>query len=203
MWAPELTRNLWQREKFRFSWIQTRDIQTVAWSLCNWPVSSLSLQQSHSFLGDEVKLSRYAMRAQGGRGSIITYLNPWRYYTAVHHRIHNNSPPARVLSQSNTIHSSHTHIQNLLTILSDLILPSTFCFSELSPSLWLSQQNLSHYSFLSHACHSPCPPLSPWLNLPNDIWRWVQIMYQITYPFSGAYVVPNNPAWSEDVRSVS
>jgi hypothetical protein len=22
----------------------------------------------------------------------------------------------------------------------------------------------------------PCPPHSPWLDLPNDIWGWVQIM---------------------------
>jgi hypothetical protein len=36
--------------------------------------------------------------------------------------------------------------------------------------------NLVQFSLLSHACHMPCPPHSPWLDLPNDIWGWVQIM---------------------------
>jgi hypothetical protein len=30
--------------------------------------------------------------------------------------------------------------------------------------------------FKAHACHMPRPPHSPWLDLPNDIWGWVQIM---------------------------
>jgi hypothetical protein len=104
MWAQKLIRNMLQREKFCFTWNQTRDIQPVACSLCDWPVSSLSIRQSHSFLGNEVKQSLYAMRAQSGRGSLTNYLNPWRYYPAVHHRTHNSSPPARVRSQSNPIH---------------------------------------------------------------------------------------------------
>jgi hypothetical protein len=32
------------------------------------------------------------------------------------------------------------------------------------------------FSLLYHACHMPCPTHSPWLDLPNDIWGWVQIM---------------------------
>jgi hypothetical protein len=33
-----------------------------------------------------------------------------------------------------------------------------------------------HFSLLPHACHLPCLPHSPWLDLLNDIWGWVQIM---------------------------
>jgi hypothetical protein len=29
--------------------------------------------------------------------------------------------------------------------------------------------------YLSHACHMPRPPHSPWLDGSNYIWRWVQI----------------------------
>jgi hypothetical protein len=47
---------------------------------------------------------------------------------------------------------------------------------EWSLSFGLSHQNLIHFSLLSHACHMPRPPHSPWLDLPNDIWGWVQIM---------------------------
>jgi hypothetical protein len=32
------------------------------------------------------------------------------------------------------------------------------------------------FSVLSHACHIPRPPQSPWLDLPNDIWGCVQTM---------------------------
>jgi hypothetical protein len=66
-------------------------------------VSSLSLRQSHSFLGNEVKLSRYTIRAQRERGAINHKLNPWRQYPTVHHRIHNSSP--RSVSWSSRIHS--------------------------------------------------------------------------------------------------
>jgi hypothetical protein len=37
-------------------------------------------------------------------------------------------------------------------------------------------QNPVHVSPLSHACHMPRPPNSPWFDLPNNIWLWVQIM---------------------------
>jgi hypothetical protein len=35
-----------------------------------------------------------------------------------------------------------------------------------------------HYtlSVISHTCHMSYPPHSPWLDLPNDICGWVQIM---------------------------
>jgi hypothetical protein len=32
------------------------------------------------------------------------------------------------------------------------------------------------FFLLSHTCHMPRPLHSPWLDLPNCIWRWVQIM---------------------------
>jgi hypothetical protein len=37
--------------------------------------------------------------------------------------------------------------------------------SELSLSFGLSHQNLVHFSLLSHACHMPCLPHSPWLGM--------------------------------------
>jgi hypothetical protein len=43
-------------------------------------------------------------------------------------------------------------------------------------SFGLSHQNPVHVSPLSHACHMPCPPHSPWFDLPNNTLWWVQIM---------------------------
>jgi hypothetical protein len=60
------------------------------------------------------------------------------------------------------------------------------------PSFGLSRQNLVQFSLLSHACHMHRPPHSPWLNLPNEIWGWVQIMKLLILllpPFS-CYFVP-------------
>jgi hypothetical protein len=89
-------------------------------------------------------------------------LTTWRKNPKVHHRTHNSPPPVPILSQANPIHTSQA---NLPKIHSDPILP---------PTPWLS--NLVRISLLSHACHMPCPPHSPWLDLSNDIWGWVQIM---------------------------
>jgi hypothetical protein len=43
-------------------------------------------------------------------------------------------------------------------------------------SFWLSHQNLLHIPVISHAYHMPRPPHSPWFDLPNSIWGWVQNM---------------------------
>jgi hypothetical protein len=45
---------------------------------------------------------------------------------------------------------------------------------KLSFSFGLSHQNPVHVSPLSHACNMPNPPHSPWFDLRNDIWLWVQ-----------------------------
>jgi hypothetical protein len=42
-----------------------------------------------------------------------------------------------------------------------------------SLSFGLSHQNLVNFSPLSHACHMPCSPHSPWFDLRNNIWWWV------------------------------
>jgi hypothetical protein len=78
---------------------------------------------------------------------------------------------------------------NLPKIHSHPILPSTPWSSEWSLSFRFSQRNLVRFSILSHACHRPipCPPHSPWLDLPNDVWKWVKIMKPLTVqlpPFS-------------------
>jgi hypothetical protein len=36
------------------------------------------------------------------------------------------------------------------------------------------------FTFLSHVCHMPRPPHSPWFRLPNDIWGWIQNMKLLT-----------------------
>jgi hypothetical protein len=65
---------------------------------------------------------------------------------------------------------------NLPKVHFDPILPSTPRSFEWSFSFGLSHQNPVHVSPLSHACHMPRPPHSPWFDLPNDIRWWVQIM---------------------------
>jgi hypothetical protein len=40
----------------------------------------------------------------------------------------------------------------------------------------LLQGTKTLYTFLYHACHMCCQPRSPYLDLPNDIWKWVQIV---------------------------
>jgi hypothetical protein len=48
--------------------------------------------------------------------------------------------------------------------------------SKWSFSFWPSHRNLLHFSVLPNACHMARPPHSPWSDLPNDIWGWVQNM---------------------------
>jgi hypothetical protein len=103
----------------------------------------------------------------------IVELPPWRKNPKVHHCTHNSPPPVPILSQSNPMHTPQA---NLHKIHSDPILPRTPWSSEWSLSFGLSHQNLVHFSLLSHACHMPCPSHSPWLDLRNDIWGWIQIM---------------------------
>jgi hypothetical protein len=81
---------------------------------------------------------------------------------------------------------------NLPKIHFDPILPSMPWSSKWSLSFGLSHQNPVHVSPLSHACHMPRPPHSPSFDLPNNIWRWVQIMKLPTVqlsPFS-RYFIP-------------
>jgi hypothetical protein len=102
----------------------------------------------------------------------------------IHHCTQNSPPPVPVLRQSNPIHTPQA---NLPKIQSDPIFPPTPWSSQWSPSFGLSHQNLAHFSLLSHACHMSRPPHSPWLDLPNDIWGWVQIIKLLIvqlHPFS-------------------
>jgi hypothetical protein len=66
------------------------------------------------------------------------------------------------------------------------------CSSEWSLSFGLPHQNHVHFSVLSHACHMSLPPHSPWLDLPNDIWGWAQVIKFLTVqlpPFS-CHIIP-------------
>jgi hypothetical protein len=37
----------------------------------------------------------------------------------------------------------------------------------------------------------PCPPHLPWLDLPNDIWGWVQIIKFFHSPIISSLLDPN------------
>jgi hypothetical protein len=114
-------------------------------------------------------------------------LTPWRQDTTVHRRVHKNPPTVPILSQMNPLHTSPA---NLLKIHSDSVshlrlgLPS-----RLFPSGFPTK---TLYTFLSHECHMSRPRNSPGLNLPSDIWEWVQIMKLLIVqlpPFS-CYFIP-------------
>jgi hypothetical protein len=122
-----------------------------------------------------------------------TKLTPWRKNPKVHHRTHKSPPPAPILSQSNPIHTPQA---NFPKNHSDPILPPTPWSSKWSLSFGLSHQNLVPFSLLSHACYMPRPPHSPWPDLPNDIWGWVQIMKFLTvqlppFPVTSSLLGPN------------
>jgi hypothetical protein len=80
----------------------------------------------------------------------------------------------RSLSWARWIHSPTPPPQpiNLLMVHFEPILPSTPWSFKRSFYFGLSHQNPVHVSPLSHACHMPCPPHSPWFDLPNNIWWW-------------------------------
>jgi hypothetical protein len=103
----------------------------------------------------------------------VERLTPWRQNPKVHHRIHNSPPLVPVLSQVNPL---LTVPANLLKIHCEPILPSVRRSFKWSFSFGLSHQNPVHVSPLSHACHMPRPPHYPLFDLPNNIWRRVQIM---------------------------
>jgi hypothetical protein len=71
-------------------------------------------------------------------------------------------------------YSPHSPPANLHNVRFDRIHPSTPWSFKRSLSLGLSHQNPIRVSPLSHACHMPRPPYSPWFDLPDNIWWWVQ-----------------------------
>jgi hypothetical protein len=88
---------------------------------------------------------------------------------------------------------SNPHPQaNLPKIHYDPIFSPTPWSSKWSPSVGLSHKNLVHLSLLSHACHMPRPH-SPWLDLPNGIWGWVQIMkfLIVQLPLFSCHLIPS------------
>jgi hypothetical protein len=120
--------------------------------------------------------------------NISLFTAPWRQNPKAHHRVHNRPPPVPILSQLNPF---HTPPANLPKTHSNPILPPMPRSSEWSLSFGIFHQNV-HFSLLPHAFHVPRPPYSNWLDLPNDIWGWVQIMKLLTVltpPFS-CYFIP-------------
>jgi hypothetical protein len=71
-------------------------------------------------------------------------------------------------------------------------------FYEWSLSFGVSHQNLVQFSLLSHTYHMSRPPHSPWFNLSNDIWIWVQIMKLliVQLPPLSCYVSPLRSKYS-------
>jgi hypothetical protein len=130
-----------------------------------------------------------------GHFLLTNQLTPWRQNPKVHHRNHNSPPTVPILSQVNPLHTPQPI--SLRPILS----PSSHLRLRLSSgpfSFGLSHQNPVHVTPLSRACHMPCPPHSPWFDLPNNIWWWVQIMKLPTVqlsPFS-RYFLPLRSKYS-------
>jgi hypothetical protein len=69
--------------------------------------------------------------------------------------------------------------------LRSILIPSSHLRLGLSNGLFpfgLSHQNPVHIFTLSHACHMPCPPHSPWFDLPNNVlwmvfWKYNFVIY--------------------------
>jgi hypothetical protein len=110
------------------------------------------------------------LRPLAGHTQITTKLAPRRKNQKAHHHTHSTSPPVPILSQFNPIRTPQPN--SLRSILS----PSTPWFSEWSLSFGLSHQNFVQFSRISHACHIPFPPHSPWFELNNNMWGWLHIM---------------------------
>jgi hypothetical protein len=82
--------------------------------------------------------------------------------------------------------------------LRSILIPSYLCLG-LPNCLFPSgfPTNLIHFSLLSHACHMPCSPHLPLLDLPNDIWGWVQIIKLLTVQ------LPHSPLTSSLLHPIS
>jgi hypothetical protein len=87
--------------------------------------------------------------------------------------------------------------------LRSILIASSHRFSEWSFSFGLSHQHFVHFCLLSHACHMLCSPRSPWLDLPNDIWGWVQIvkLLIVHVPALSRHIIPRRSKYITAVAS--
>jgi hypothetical protein len=103
-----------------------------------------------------------------------TYCNqvtPLHQNLKIHHCLNKSSPPVPILSQLNPVHTPPA-----ISPRSILIPSSDLCLGVLSALYPLGfPARILYTSLLSHVCHMPCPPHSPWLHLSN-IWGWGHIM---------------------------
>jgi hypothetical protein len=95
-------------------------------------------------------------------------------------------------------HSTPPSQANLHETRSNPILPFMSRSSDCSLSFRISHQNLLHFSVPSHACHMPHQSNSPWFDLPNDTWWWVQIMKlpTVQLPPLSRYFIPLRSKYS-------
>jgi hypothetical protein len=96
------------------------------------------------------------------------WLTPWSQNLKVHHRVYNSPPLVPILSQLSAIHNPAA---SLPRIYSDPILLSTP-----RPSEWSLSLCFSHWQIVYFSLHMPRQPHSPWFDLPNNMWGWVQII---------------------------
>jgi len=77
----------------------------------------------------------------------------------------------------------HTNIR-FFNIYFIIIIPSTPRYSKWTLSFEFWNRRPAYIPTLSHACHTPWPSHSPWLDYSNNIYRGSIIMKLLTVSFS-------------------
>ena len=112
---------------------------------------------------------------QANRSSASQKIPDILWNPKVHYRVQKTPSPVPVFEPDQT--STCPPPTHFLKIHYSTIFPSTPRYFKWSPSLRFLHQNPTSTTPLTHTCHNPCPPHSPSLDRPNNIWR-VQIMKQ-------------------------
>jgi hypothetical protein len=159
-WCNTLVCDVTGKRSVLNSWL-TNSVNSVSFSHFNPMDTYISHQMS---LSHELLLPEACFSELPFDFTKTSYpsLTPRHQNPKVHHRIYTCLPLVPILSQLNPV---YTPSASFPKIHSYPIAPSTSRSPEWSLSFGLSHQNLAHVSLLSHACHVPHPPHSPWLDV--------------------------------------